>query len=202
MDKKEAFSKYLNDLRSLLSESFDGKFYFSGANDMDAARELFNKQIEPLQVMMILQEEEMDRPFNLSEVKRLVLKKVFSSQEAEPYCAPEERIEELRHFVSFLLSELNAPDDYGIVKKLAELASEEDLLKVESELYKIENNLFKLLKLHSPHYQECARVAAKKVKKFSFYWDKKVLSLTEKALIRECLRKKHGIPPFSSLPSP
>jgi len=199
MDQREAFKRYLTDLRALLAENFDGKFYFGGVSDVGAARELFARGIDPLQVMMILEDEGIDGRFNLSDVRNLVLSRAPSPvKEAEFVSSPYEKVERLRQFVISLLIELDA-EDRGIVDALGRLTEEEELFKIEKELQKIEDSLFKILELYSPHSKECARWAKSKLERFSFYWSEKILELSQKALFRECLRKKHGIPEFTAL---
>jgi len=198
MEQRENFKKYLDDLRALLAENFDGRFYYSGGSDIAAARELFVRGIEPLQVMMILEDERISGRFSLSDVTRLVLDKFTSPVKEAELFSPYQKIERLRRFVSSLLLELEA-EDMGLVERLDSLMREEDLLKIERELYAIEEAFYKLLELYSPHSRECARWAKKMVEEFSFYWKEKVLEATEKALFKECLKKKHGIPEFTAL---
>jgi len=198
MDQREAFERYLTDLRALLAENFDGRFYFGGVNDVGAAKELFARGIEPLQVMMILEDEGIDGRFNLSDVKRLVLSRVSTPVREAELFSPYEKVERLRQFVVSLLIELDA-EDRGIVDAFNRLLAEEELFKIEKELHKIEDSLFKILELYSPHSKECAGQAKLKLERFSFYWNEKILELSQKALFRECLRKKHGIPEFTAL---
>ncbi|WP_456420354.1 hypothetical protein [Thermovibrio sp.] len=204
MVQERNFPEYLRALKELLSDHFEEKFYFSSGSDIPAARELFKLNVPPEEVLSCLVNyggELISRRFNLFQVKELVKEKLPKEKSSSlPQPSPLNRVELLLDFVGSLLKKLGL-SGRELIGELKELLEEEDSLKVERELYRLEGELFKLLE-STPAALECKREARKKLEKYSFYWNKRVLELTERALIRECLRKRYGVPEFTSLDSP
>ncbi len=203
MVQERNFREYLEALKELLSEHFEGKFYFVPSTDSVAAKELFELKLAPEEVLSFLVkygEDLISRRFNLFQVKELV--KNFSRRPSEssevPYSV--NRVEILIDFLDSLSRELKL-DQSLLKRRLEELLEEEDSFKVERELYRIEDELFNMLE-ETPAGRKCREEAERKVDRFSFYWKGKVLEVTRKALVRECLRKRYGIPEFTSLNTP
>ncbi len=199
MEQKEAFRRYLIDLNNLLNEELEGKYYQT-SDDTTIAYKLFKANINPikvLEVFMNIQRESPKERLSLKDLKPF-LKELTEKEREEEVITPYEKITKLIDYLNYLFLELKVKDK-TLVRKLESLLEEEELLVVERELYKVEEELFKLLKEKSPFYQECLKRALKATNRFSFYWKGKVLDLTKEALIKKCLREKHGIPEFSAL---
>jgi hypothetical protein len=210
MEQERSFKEYLNEVKELLTESFAEKFFFSGASDVQAARELYSLGVEPIYLLYVLQEEGLGGRFCLSQVKELVKEKYKRDTENDArkaaqsyYCEvlPYRRLEKLAAIVKSVLVKLEV-EDFGIVERLKELQEEEELLEIERELMRLEELLFKLLERTSPYAKECEEFASRHLEKYAFYWNEKLLELTKKALLRRCLRLKHGIPEFTALQAP
>ncbi len=199
MEQKEAFRKYLLDLNSLLNEELEGKYYQT-LDDSSIAYELFKAKVNPIKVlevfMTILKESPKER-LSLRDLRPFLRELTEKEQEGKAI-TPYERVSKLISYLKYLFAELGVEED-NLIRKLEKLLEEEELFKIEGELYRIEEELFKLLEANSPFYQECLKRALKATNRFSFYWKGKVLEITRKAIIKKCLREKHGIPEFSAL---
>jgi hypothetical protein len=210
MEQERSFKEYLNEVKELLTEGFAENFFFAGASDVQAARELYSIGVKPIYLLYVLQEEGLSGRFCLSQVKELVKERFKREAEREAKQAvqsyygevlPYKRLEKLAAIVRSLLVKLEV-EDFGIVERLIELQEEEELLEIERELMRLEELLFKLLESRSPYSKECKEMADKYLEKYAFYWNEKLLELTRKALIKKCLRLKYGIPEFTALQSP
>ncbi len=203
MVQERDFKEYLRALRELLTDHFEGKFYFSVGSDVQAARTLFSLQVPPEEVLSCLVnygQELIERRFNLFQVAQLVKENVKEKTSTpQPQVPTLSRVELLIDFTGSLLSKLNLPAG-KILGRLKELLDEEDPLTLERELIKVEGELFNLLE-STPQGKECREEARRKLEKYSFYWDSKVLELTQKALVKECLRRRYGVPEFTSVPT-
>ncbi len=199
MEQRGDFKRYLIDLNSLLNEELEGKYYQT-SDDNSIAYELFRANVSPIEVlevfMTILKESPKER-LSLRDLRPFLSELTQKEQESK-VITPYEKVSRLISYLKYLFAELEVEDD-GIIGKLEKLLEEEELFKIEKELYKVEEELFKLLEATSPFYQECLKKALKATNRFSFYWKGKVLEITRKAIIKKCLREKHGIPEFSAL---
>jgi hypothetical protein len=197
MDKWPDLESYANELFSFLQEHFDG-WRPSGTNDFLVVEKWFQSQIEP--AFLLLLKDELPATFNLREIDELVQSRYanycLTGQTESPY----QRLNRLIEFVEGLFKELGV-EDATLVSRLKELQSEENLesFRVEKRLQEAEEALFQLLKERSPFAKECEERAERLVEDYSFYWHSKVLELTKEALIKKCLREKHGVPEFTVL---
>ncbi|GEM_PF-963075 len=208
MGEKQTLSEYLEDIRRVLEEVYGEYFYFSGANDMPAVRDWYLMGIEPTFVLLALSDETIKRKFSLSDIRDLVKKKFkhYALKEArearstlreEPI--PHAKVEKLYKIVKSILLELEV-EDHSFAERLLELQELDNLFDIERELYELEKLFYRILASYSPYVSDCERLADKLVSPYSAYWERDVIALTKSSIIRECLKKKHGVPEFTLLP--
>lgn len=199
------FREYVRDLKEVLSESFEERFFFSPASDIAAARELFRMGVKPQEVLLILEHESPPGRFSLFHVKELIKSRagMGSSCEVEETSGtgPYARVEAIYSHVRSLLSRLGI-DGRELLNRIERLLEVEEPLEIERELIKIEDELLKLLEEKSPASGRCRENVERRLERYSFYWSDRILRLTRKELLRECLRKEYGLPEFTSLDSP
>ncbi|WP_457680145.1 hypothetical protein [Thermovibrio sp.] len=196
--------EFINDLVELVTDSHPN-FNFSTSIDYSVLLEFVKKGIDAATLAWAIKKVcPADKVFSLyqikGEVEELLLesgylkKKREESLSVEPYL----KIEKLIEFLNSLFDSLGVSGG-RFVCRLRKLLEEEDLLKVERELYRLEEELFNYLMEVSPYYKECKERAERLVSKHAFYWNERVLEFTKREIVKECLRRRHGIPEFTAL---
>jgi hypothetical protein len=207
MDKEKSLKEYIREIVAHLEEEYPSLFFYSGSNDTAVLRDWYSMQIPLHFVLLVLSENPPQGRFTLSDIDRLVRErfKQFTRKEAkfalgslQEETIPYRKLEKLYTILKSVLIELEV-DDLSIIEQLQRLKSCDSLKEIEEELINLEERFYELLFEHSPHSRMCKQLATEKLKPYRFYWHKKVYEVTERALIKICLRKKHGIPEFTLL---
>ena len=207
MDREKSLSEYLNEIKTGLEEAYPNSFFFSGVNDTPTVREWYSLDIPLGFVLLTLSEEKLPRRFSLKDIGDLVKKKFKSYTRKEAKDAlgtlreetiPYLKLDKLYKILKSVLLEVGV-EDLSILEKLRELKKLEDIRQIENELIRFEETFYEFLSKRSPLGEKCKEVAEKKLSPYRVYWHKKVLQLTEKALIKKCLKEAYGIPDFTIL---
>ena len=207
MDREKSLSEYLNEIKTTLEETYPGSFYYSGSNDTAVVREWYSLEIPLGFVLLTLSEEKLPKRFSLKDVRNLVknrfknyakeeAKKALKTLKKDPF--PYLKLDKLYKILKSVLLEVGV-EDLSILEKLRELKKLEDIRQIENELIRFEETFYEFLSKKSPLGEKCKEVAEKKLSPYRIYWHKKVLQLTEKALIKKCLKEAYGIPDFTIL---
>ena len=206
MDEVKSLKDYAQEVLDCIRDRYEN-FSYRGQDDLAVIREWYSLGIEPHYVLMALSEENVPEPFTFRDIREVVKRWFFRecrkeadearksfSKETLPY----NRIEKLYKIVKSILIELQVKD-LSVAEKILSLRNYPNLLEVEKALKEIEEQFYEIVEMNSPKVKECREKARKELEPYTFYWSRKVYKLTEKALIRECLRKKYGIPEFSAV---
>jgi hypothetical protein len=204
MDEIKSLEDYAKDVLSCIRDYF-GDFQWRGSDDYNVIREWYHMGIEPHYVLLAISESNVKGNFRLREVNEIVKrwyrkecrKEASEARETlNEETLPYNRIEKLAKIVKSILIELEI-SDFSVVKKILSLRDYPSLKEVEKTLYSIEEEFYKLLETSSPKTEECRKKVKDLLSRYEFYWDENVLKASEKALVRNCLRKIYGIPEFS-----
>jgi hypothetical protein len=206
MDKEKSLKEYIKDIIAHLEEEYPS-FSYSGSNDIAILRNWYSMQIPLHFVLLVLSESPPQGRFTLSDIDRLVRErfKQFTRKEAkfalgslQEETIPYRKLDKLYTIIKSVLLELEV-DNLSILERIEELKKLESLKRIEEELINLEENFYNLILKRSPYTEECRQLVTEKLKPYKFYWQKKVYEVTERALIKKCLKKKHGIPEFTLL---
>ncbi len=207
MGERKSLEEYLNEVKVALEEEYPDSFFFSGASDMAVVRNWYKLGIPPHFVLLALNNDAPPKRFSLFDIDELVRKKYrsFTRDEAREASVsiysetiPYRKLEKLYTILKSVLMEVNV-NDFSTIEAVLELRELNDRVLIEKKLSDIERKFFSVLAKNSPFSHECLRQAERKVSMFKFYWQPKVLSATKKALLKKCLKEKHGVPDFSLL---
>jgi hypothetical protein len=207
MDKEKSLKEYAKEIVTHLEEEYPSLFFYSGSNDTAVLRDWYSMQIPLHFVLLVLSENPPQGRFTLRDIDRLVRErfKQFTRKEAkfalgslQEETIPYRKLEKLYTILKSILLELEV-EDLSIIEELQELKNRDSLKEIEEELINLEEKFFNLLFEYSPHSEACKQMVTEKLKPYRFYWHERVYEVTERALIKKCLRKKHGIPEFTLL---
>jgi len=206
MDKEKGLKEYIKDVIAHIEEEYPS-FSYSGSNDSAILRNWYSMQIPLHFVLLVLSENPPQGRFTLSDIDKLVRErfKQFTRKEAkfalgslQEETIPYRKLEKLYTIVKSILLELEV-ENFSILERLEKLKKRESLKTIEEELINLEEEFYNLIIERSPYTAECRHLVREKLKPYKFYWHKKVYDVTERALLKNCLRKKHGIPEFTLL---
>ncbi|TCK05367.1 hypothetical protein [Phorcysia thermohydrogeniphila] len=207
MDKEKSLKEYIREIVTHLEEEYPSLFFYSGSNDTAVLRDWYSMQIPLHFVLLVLSENPPQGRFTLCDIDRLVRErfKQFTRKEAkfalgslQEETIPYRKLDKLYTILKSILLELEI-DDLSIIERLEELKGLDSLKEIEEELINLEEKFYDFLFQYSPYAESCKHLAVEKLKPYRFYWHEKVYEVTERALIKKCLRKKHGIPEFTLL---
>jgi len=206
MDEIKSLDEYAQEVLDCIRDRYEN-FSYRGQDDIAVIREWYNLGIEPHYVLMALSEENVPDRFTFRDIREIVKQWFFRecrreadearrsfSKETLPY----NKLEKLYKIVKSILIELQVRD-LSIAEKILSLRNYPNLLEVEKALQEIEDRFYEIVEMHSPKLKECREEVKRKLEPYTFYWDVKVYRLTERALIRKCLKREHGIPEFSAV---
>jgi len=206
MDEIKSLKEYAQEVLDCIRDRYEN-FFYTGQDDIAVIREWYDLGIEPHYVLMALSEEEIPDRFTFRDIRDVVKKWFFRecrkeadearrsfSRETLPY----NRLEKLYKIVKSILMELQVKD-LSLAGKILSLRDYPNLLEVERALKEIEERFYQVVEESSPKTEECREKVRKELEPYTLYWNKKVYRLTEKALIRECLKREYGIPEFSAV---
>ena len=206
MDEVKSLEEYAQELVECIRDQYEN-FLYRGQDDLPVIREWYNLGIEPHYVLMALAEEQVPSRFTFRDLRELVKKWFYRecrreadearrsfSRETLPY----NRLEKLYKIVKSILIELEIKD-LSVAEKILSLRNYPNLLEVEKTLKEIEDQFYAIVETHSPKVKECRAEVKKMLEPYSVYWSNKIYKLTEKALLRACLKKAYGIPEFSAI---
>lgn len=206
MDEIKSLDEYAQEVLDCIRDRYEN-FFYRGQDDIAVIREWYNLGIEPHYVLMALSEENVPERFTFRDIREIVKQWFFRECRKEADEArrsflketlPYNRLEKLYKIVKSILIELQVKD-LSIAEKILSLRNYPNLLEVERALQEIEDRFYEIVEMHSPKVKECREEAKRKLEPYTFYWNVKVYRLTERALIRECLKREHGIPEFSAV---
>ncbi len=206
MDEVKSLKDYAQEVLDCIRDRYEN-FSYRGQDDLAVIREWYSLGIEPHYVLMALSEENVPEPFTFRDIREVVKRWFFREcrKEAEEArrsfskeTLPYNRIEKLYKIVKSILIELQVKD-LSVAEKILSLRNYPNLLEVEKALREIEDQFYEIVEMNSPKTKECREKARKELEPYILYWNRKVYKITEKALIRECLRKEYGIPEFSAV---
>ena len=206
MDRVKSLEEYAQELIECIRDQYES-FFYRGQDDLPVIREWYNLGIEPHYVLMALTEEGVPERFSLRDLREPVKRWFYRECRKEADEArrsfsketlPHNRIEKLYKIVKSVLIELEVKD-LSVAEKILSLRNYPNLLEIEKSLKEIEDEFYSIVESRSPKLKECRASAKKKLEPFSVYWNRKVYRLTEKALVRDCLKRAYGIPDFSAV---
>ncbi len=205
MDEKKTLGEYVNEVKAALEEVYPNSFFFSGASDMAVIRNWYKLGIPPHFVLLALNNDSLPNRFSLFDIDEVVRKKYRSftkteAKEASVLIAsetiPYRKLEKLYTILKSILLELDI-DDFSCIDPILELKNLNDKTMIERKLEDLEKKFFSILLENSPFASECLKQAEKRLSRFRFYWKKDIALVTKKALVKNCLKEKHGVPDFS-----
>ena len=206
MDEIKSLKEYAQEVLDCIRDRYEN-FSYRGQDDIAVIREWYSLGIEPHYVLMALSEENVPDHFTFRDIRDIVKRWFFRecrkeadearrsfSKETLPY----NKLEKLSKIVKSILIELQVKD-LSIAEKILSLRNYPNLLEVERALKEIEDRFYEIVELNSPKIKECREEARRRLEPYTFYWNRKIYRLTERALIRECLKREYGIPEFSAV---
>jgi len=206
MDEIKSLEEYAQEVVDCIRDRYE-HFTYRGQDDIPVIREWYNLGIEPHYVLMAISEERVPERFTFRDIREIVKRWFFRecrkeadearrsfSKETLPY----NRLEKLYKIVKSVLLELQVKD-LSVAEKILSLRNYPNLLEIEKALKEIEDEFYAVVERSSPKVKECRERARKKIEPYSVYWSSKVCRLTERALLRECLKREYGIPEFSAV---
>ncbi len=206
MDEIKSLEEYAQELVECIRDQYEN-FLYRGQDDLPVIREWYNLGIEPHYVLMALAEEQVPSRFTFRDLRELVKKWFYREcrREAEEArrsfsreTLPYNKLEKLYKIVKSILIELEIKD-LSVAEKILSLRNYPNLLEVEKTLKEIEDQFYATVETHSPKVKECRAEVRRMLEPYSVYWSSKIYKLTEKALLRACLKKAYGIPEFSAV---
>ena len=206
MDEVKSLKEYAQELVECIRDQYEN-FFYRGYDDLPVIEEWYSLGIEPHYVLMALAEEKVPERFTLGDLREPVKRWFFRECKKEAEEArksftketlPHNRIEKLYKIVKSVLMELNV-SDFSVASRILSLREYPNLFEIERSLKEIEDQFYALLESHSPHVEECKNRIRKQLDSYSVYWNSKIYKLTARALLRECLKRAHGIPEFSAV---
>ena len=208
MDSVKSLEEYAEEVFRALTEHFEG-FDLKGSDDMPVLREWFVLGIDPNYVVYAISDGmsqgKINDRFSLTNIGKFVVNwfKRECRREAEEArrsireeTLPYNRIEKLAKIVKSVLVELKVSDQ-SLVNRILNLRNCSDLMEVERALSSLEDEFLKVVERNSPKTKECKRKVERLLERYSLYWDEKILKITEKTLVKKCLKRAYGIPEFS-----
>ncbi len=209
MDDIKSVEDYAKEVWECIKDHFDTYQWGGSSDDFAVIRDWYMIGIEPHYVLFAISEGlsqgEISPNFKLQDIKEFVKNwyKKEAREEAEEARKtfkednlPYNKIEKLARIVKSVLIELNI-SDFSIVDKIISLKNYPNLFEIEKSLADLEEEFLKIVERNSPKAKKCRRRAESLLKKYSFYWDKKIVKLTKRTLVKKCLRRVYGIPEFS-----
>jgi len=203
MDEK--FYKYARNIIGYLSASLPN-LYHGNVDDTKILEKWFKKGIPEHFINVIIHEVTQEKGIRtrLSDIDKIVMDRFKTYKEElrkslrddfASEAIPERKLEKLYKLLNDILAELEVYD-FTALEKLKKL-KKENKLSIERQLLEIEGKFYTVLFNYSPFSKECLEQSKKKLEKYKFYWPKRTYLSTLKALIKKCLKEKHGVPEFT-----
>ncbi len=205
MDEK--FSEYARNIVGYLSDSLS-TFYQGGVDDTKILESWFKRGIPEHFIKVIIHElvNEKGNKVKISDIDKLVKEKYrnFRKEEEKTLRSayefeniPEKKVLKLYEILKNVLLEIDI-DDFSIIEELKNISGTSKF-QLEKDLIRFEGKFFTFLFKHSPFSKDCLTQAREKLESYKFYWPAKTYELTLKALVKKCLKEKHGIPEFTTV---